>query len=40
MSSRFRIVAPSFEIVVSLEVVIILSMPLGPGSNGEYLEWF
>lgn len=30
MSRRFRIVAPSFEIVVSLEVVIILSIPRGP----------
>ena len=30
MSRRFRIVAPSFEIVVSLAVVIILSIPLGP----------
>ena len=30
MSKSPRMVAPSFEIVVSLEVVIILSIPLGP----------
>lgn len=30
MSNRPRIVAPSLEIVVSLLVVIILSIPLGP----------
>ena len=32
MSSKLSIVAPSFEIVVSFLVVIILSMPLGPTS--------
>lgn len=30
ISKRFKIVAPSFDMVVSLEVVIILSIPLGP----------